>query len=150
MLKAPILGMVLRKIAVARFCRTLGTLLSAGVPVLESLEITARTSGNAVIEEAILEVRKAGRGGQDDRRAAQGDRAVPADGRADDLRRRGHRRHGHHARKIAEFYEDEVDVAVAGMMKLIEPVMILFLGVVIGGIVIAMYLPMFDLISKIG
>ena len=150
MLKAPVLGMVLRKIAVARFCRTLGTLLSAGVPVLESLEITARTSGNAVIERAILEVRKQVEEGKALAEPLKATNQFPpmvvqmigvgeATGAMDTM-----------LSKIAEFYEDEVDTAVAGMMKLIEPVMIFFLGVVIGGIVIAMYLPMFDLISKIG
>jgi type IV pilus assembly protein PilC len=150
LLKAPILGLVLRKIAVARFCRTLGTLLSAGVPVLESLEITAHTSGNAVIEKAILEVRKQVEEGKSMAEPLKTTNAFPpmvvqmisvgeATGAMDTM-----------LAKIAEFYEEEVDVAVAGMMKLIEPVMILFLGIVIGGIVIAMYLPMFDLIAKIG
>jgi type IV pilus assembly protein PilC len=150
LLKAPILGLVLRKIAVARFCRTLGTLLSAGVPVLESLEITARTSGNAVIERSILEVRKAVEEGKNLADPLKTTNQFPpmvvqmisvgeATGAMDTM-----------LGKIAEFYEDEVDTAVAGMMKLIEPILIFFLGVVIGGIVIAMYLPMFDLISKIG
>ncbi len=150
LLKAPILGTVLRKIAVARFCRTLGTLLSAGVPVLESLEITARTSGNAVIERAILEVRKQVEEGKSLAEPLKTTNQFPpmvvqmisvgeATGAMDTM-----------LNKIAEFYEDEVDTAVAGMMKLIEPVMILFLGIVVGGIVIAMYLPMFSLISKIG
>lgn len=150
LLKTPILGMVLRKIAVARFCRTLGTLLSAGVPVLESLEITAKTSGNAVIERAILEVRKQVEEGKSLADPLKTTNQFPpmvvqmigvgeATGAMDTM-----------LAKIAEFYEEEVDTAVAGMMKLIEPVMIFFLGVLIGGIVIAMYLPMFDLISKIG
>jgi type IV pilus assembly protein PilC len=150
LLKAPILGSVLRKIAVARFCRTLGTLLSAGVPVLESLDITARTSGNAVIERAILEVRKAVEEGKNLAEPLKTTRQFPpmvvqmisvgeATGAMDTM-----------LGKIAEFYEDEVDTAVAGMMKLIEPILIFFLGVVVGGMVIAMYLPMFDLISKIG
>ncbi|HLE61156.1 MAG TPA: type II secretion system F family protein [Thermoanaerobaculaceae bacterium] len=150
LLKAPILGPVLRKIAVARFCRTLGTLLSAGVPVLESLDITARTSGNAVIERSILEVRKAVEEGKNLADPLKTTRQFPpmvvqmisvgeATGAMDTM-----------LGKIAEFYEDEVDTAVAGMMKLIEPILIFFLGVVIGGIVIAMYLPMFSLISKIG
>ncbi len=150
LLKAPILGVVLRKIAVARFCRTLGTLLSAGVPVLESLEITARTSGNAVIERAILEVRKQVEEGKNLADPLKSTNQFPpmvvqmiavgeATGAMDTM-----------LGKIAEFYEEEVDVAVAGMMKLIEPILIFFLGVVIGGIVIAMYLPMFSLISKIG
>ncbi len=150
LLKAPILGVVLRKIAVARFCRTLGTLLSAGVPVLESLEITARTSGNAVIERAILEVRKQVEEGKNLADPLKSTNQFPpmvvqmiavgeATGAMDTM-----------LGTIAEFYEEEVDVAVAGMMKLIEPILIFFLGVVIGGIVIAMYLPMFSLISKIG
>jgi type IV pilus assembly protein PilC len=150
LLKAPILGPVLRKIAVARFCRTLGTLLSAGVPILESLDITARTSGNAVIERAILDVRKAVEEGKNLAEPLKTSNQFPpmvvqmisvgeATGAMDTM-----------LGKIAEFYEDEVDTAVAGMMKLIEPVMIFFLGVVVGGMVIAMYLPMFDLISKIG
>jgi type IV pilus assembly protein PilC len=150
LLKAPILGMVLRKIAVARFCRTLGTLLSAGVPVLEALDITARTSGNAVIERGILMVRKQVEEGKSIAEPLKATNQFPpmvvqmisvgeATGAMDTM-----------LSKIAEFYEEEVDAAVAGMMKLIEPVLIFFLGVVIGGIVIAMYLPMFDLISKIG
>jgi type IV pilus assembly protein PilC len=150
LLKAPILGPVLRKIAVARFCRTLGTLLSAGVPVLESLDITARTSGNAVIERSILEVRKAVEEGKNLADPLKTTHQFPpmvvqmisvgeATGAMDTM-----------LGKIAEFYEDEVDTAVAGMMKLIEPILIFFLGVVVGGMVIAMYLPMFDLISKIG
>ena len=150
LLKAPILGTVLRKIAVARFCRTLGTLLSAGVPVLESLDITARTSGNAVLERAILEVRKQVEEGKSLAEPLKTTNQFPsmvvqmisvgeATGAMDTM-----------LNKIAEFYEDEVDTAVAGMMKLIEPIMILFLGIVVGGVVIAMYLPMFSLISKIG
>ena len=150
LLRSPILGNVLRKIAVARFCRTLGTLLSAGVPVLESLEITARTSGNAVIEQAIIEVRRRVEEGKTMAEPLAATNQFPpmvvqmisvgeTTGAIDTM-----------LAKIAEFYEDEVDVAVAGMMKLIEPIMISFLGVVIGGIVISMYLPMFDLISKIG
>ncbi len=150
LLKSPILGVVLRKIAVARFCRTLGTLLSAGVPVLEALEITARTSGNAVIERAILEVRKQVEEGKSLAEPLKVTNQFPpmvvqmisvgeATGAMDTM-----------LSKIAEFYEEEVDVAVAGMMKLIEPILIFFLGVVIGGTVIAMYLPMFSLISKIG
>ena len=150
LLKAPILGMVLRKIAVARFCRTLGTLLSAGVPVLEALEITARTAGNAVIERAILEVRKQVEEGKTVAEPLRTTNQFPpmvvqmisvgeTTGAMDTM-----------LAKIAEFYEEEVDVAVAGMMKLIEPVMIFILGIVVGGIIISMYLPMFDLISKIG
>ncbi len=150
LLRLPVLGPVLRKIAVARFCRTLGTLLSAGVPVLESLEITARTAGNAVIEGAILEVRKQVEEGKALADPLKATNQFPsmvvqmisvgeATGAMDTM-----------LAKIAEFYEEEVDLAVAGMMRLMEPILIAFLGIVIGGIVISMYLPMFDLISKIG
>jgi len=150
LLKAPVVGLILRKIAVARFCRTLGTLMSAGVPLLESLDITARTSGNAVIEQAIMEVRKQVEEGKTLSEPLGATQQFPpmvvhmisvgeSTGALDTM-----------LGKIAEFYEEEVDIAVAGMMKLIEPVMIFVLGVVIGGIVISMYLPMFDLIAKIG
>ncbi len=150
MLKMPALGLLLRKIAVARFCRTLGTLLSSGVPILDSLEITAKTSGNAVIEEAIFEVRKEveqgktlaeplTKTGQFPPMVCQMIGVGEHTGAMDTM-----------LSKIADFYEDEVDSAVEGMMSLIEPVIIAFLGVVIGLIVVAMYLPMFSLISQIG
>jgi type IV pilus assembly protein PilC len=150
LLRAPVLGIILRKIAIARFCRTLGTLLSSGVAILESLEITARTSGNAVIEEAILKVRKAVEEGKTLADPLARTEQFPPmvcqmigvgeqTGAMDTM-----------LSKIADFYEDEVDAAVEGMMKLIEPVMIAFLGIVIGTIVVAMYLPLFTLISKIG
>ncbi len=150
LLRAPVLGIILRKIAIARFCRTLGTLLSSGVAILESLEITARTSGNAVIEEAILKVRKAVEEGKTLADPLARTEQFPPmvcqmigvgeqTGAMDTM-----------LSKIADFYEDEVDAAVEGMMKLIEPIMIAFLGIVIGTIVVAMYLPLFTLISKIG
>ncbi len=150
LLKAPILGQILRKIGVARFCRTLGTLLASGVPVLEALDITARTAGNAVLEEAILTVRKEVEEGKNLADPLAKTEEFPPmvcqmigvgeqTGAMDTM-----------LSKIADFYEDEVDAAVDGMMKLIEPVMIAFLGGVIGTIVVAMYLPMFQLISKIG
>ena len=150
MLKMPVLGGLLRKIAVARFCRTLGTLLSSGVAILESLEITARTSGNAVIEEAILQVRKDVEEGKTLAEPLARTEQFPPmvcqmvgvgeqTGAMDTM-----------LSKIADFSEDEVDAAVEGMMSLLEPVMIAFLGVVIGTIVVAMYLPMFSLISQIG
>ncbi len=150
LLKVPVLGIILRKIAVARFCRTLGTLLASGVAILESLDITARTAGNAVIEEAILTVRKAVEEGKTLAEPLTRTEQFPPmvcqmigvgeqTGAMDTM-----------LSKIADFYEDEVDAAVEGMMKLIEPVMIAFLGVIIGTIVVAMYLPMFTLISKIG
>jgi type IV pilus assembly protein PilC len=150
LLKLPILGMILRKIAVARFCRTLATLTSSGVPILESLDITARTSGNAIVEDAILDVRKSVEGGKTIVEPLTASGVFPnmvvqmigvgeQTGALDAM-----------LNKIADFYEDEVDIAVAGLVKLLEPVMIFILGVVIGGIVIAMYLPMFTLINKIG
>ncbi len=150
MLKAPIIGMILRKIAVARFCRTLGTLLSSGVAILESLDITARTAGNAVIEEAILAVRKEVEEGKTVAEPLARTEQFPPmvcqmigvgeqTGAMDTM-----------LSKIADFYEDEVDRAVEGLMSLIEPVIIAFLGVTIGIIVVAMYLPMFSLISQIG
>ncbi len=150
LLKTPVLGIILRKVAVARFCRTLGTLLASGVAILESLDITARTSGNAIIEEAIMTVRKAVEEGKTLAEPLARTEQFPPmvcqmisvgeqTGAMDAM-----------LSKIADFYEDEVDAAVEGMMKLIEPIMIAFLGVVIGTIVVAMYLPMFTLISKIG
>jgi type IV pilus assembly protein PilC len=150
LLKAPILGTILRKISVARFCRTLATLTSSGVPILESLDITARTAGNAIVEDAILETRKSVEGGKTIVEPLKESNVFPnmvvqmigvgeQTGALDAM-----------LNKIADFYEDEVDVAVQGLVKLMEPVMIFILGVIIGGIVIAMYLPMFTLINKIG
>ena len=149
-LKTPIIGMILRKIAVARFCRTLATLTSSGVPILESLDITARTAGNAIVEDAVLEVRKSVEGGKTIVEPLKDSNVFPnmvvqmigvgeQTGALDAM-----------LNKIADFYEDEVDAAVQGLVKLMEPVMIFSLGVIIGGIVIAMYLPMFTLINKIG
>jgi type IV pilus assembly protein PilC len=148
-LKLPIFGMLMRKIAVARFCRTLSTLLASGVAILEALDITARTSGNAVVEEAILTTRKSIEGGETIAQPLKQTAVFPAmvvqmigvgeaTGALDTM-----------LSKIADFYEEEVDVAVAGLLTLLEPVMIAFLGGVVGGIVIAMYMPIFDLISKL-
>jgi type IV pilus assembly protein PilC len=150
LLKIPVLGTVLRKIAVARFCRTLGTLVSSGVPILEALEITARTSGNAIVEDAIMATRKSVEEGKTIAEPLKASDVFPPmvvqmvavgeqTGALETM-----------LNKIADFYEDEVDEATANLLALLEPVMICFLGVVIGGIVISMYLPMFDLISKIG
>jgi type IV pilus assembly protein PilC len=148
-LKMPILGMIMRKIAVARFCRTLSTLLSSGVPILDGLEITARTSGNAIIEDAIMVTRSSIERGETVS-GPLGQTAVfppmvvqminvgETTGALDTM-----------LSKIADFYEEEVDTAVAGLLTLMEPIMIAVLGVVVGGIVIAMYLPIFDLISKL-
>ncbi len=149
-LRLPVMGMLLRKIAVARFCRTLGTLVSSGVPILEGLEITAKTSGNAIVEDAIMATRKsveegrnlAGPLGETDvfpSMVVQMINVGEHTGALDTM-----------LSKIADFYEDEVDEAVANLLALMEPVMIVFLGTIIGGIVISMYMPLFDLINKIG
>ena len=149
-LKIPVLGQIMRKISVARFCRTLATLTSSGVPILESLDITARTSGNAIVEDAIVEVRRSVEGGKTIVEPLRDSGVFPnmvvqmigvgeQTGALDQM-----------LNKIGDFYEDEVDAAVAGLVKLLEPVMIFILGTIIGGIVIAMYLPMFTLINKIG
>jgi type IV pilus assembly protein PilC len=149
MLKAPILGNILRKIAVARFCRTLSTLIASGVPILDGLEITAKTSGNAVVEDAIMLTRKSIERGETVSAPLRETKVFPAmvvqmigvgeaTGALDTM-----------LAKIADFYEEEVDTAVAGLLTLLEPLMIAFLGVIVGGIVIAMYMPIFDLISKL-
>jgi type IV pilus assembly protein PilC len=148
-LKAPVLGNILRKIAVARFCRTLSTLISSGVPILDGLEITAKTSGNAIIEDAIMVTRKSIERGETISVPLKETRVFPAmvtqmigvgeaTGALDTM-----------LAKIADFYEEEVDTAVAGLLTLLEPIMIAVLGVTVGGIVIAMYMPIFDLISKL-
>ena len=150
LLKMPVLGMLLRKIAVARFCRTLATLTSSGVPILDGLSITARTSGNSIVEDAIMATRKSVEEGKTISEPLGDTDVFPTmvvqmiavgeqTGALDTM-----------LSKIADFYEDEVDTAVAGLMKLLEPVLIAFLGVAIGGIVIAMYMPMFSLIGQIG
>ncbi|MEM9292472.1 MAG: type II secretion system F family protein [Acidobacteriota bacterium] len=150
LLKVPIFGMLLKKIAIARFCRTLSTLTSSGVPILDGLEITARTSGNAIIEDSIMAVRKAVEEGKTLSEPLAQTKVFPQmvvqmigvgeqTGALDQM-----------LSKIADFYEDEVDTAVAGMMKLIEPLLISFLGVTIGTIVVAMYLPLYSFITQIG
>lgn len=149
MLKSPIFGVVLRKIAVARFCRTLATLVSSGVPILEGLDITARTSGNAIVEEAILKTRKSVEEGKTLTEPLAASGVFP--GMVTQMISVGESTGALDAMltKIADFYEDEVDEAVANLMSLLEPVIIVFLGVTIGGIVIAMYLPLFTLIQQI-
>ena len=149
LLKIPIIGMLLRKIAVARFCRTLSTLTASGVPILDGLEITAKTAGNAIIEDAIMAVRKSVEEGKTISEPLAQTKVFPMmvvqminvgeqTGALDQM-----------LSKIADFFEEEVDTAVAGLMKLIEPIMITVLGVVIGTIVTAMYLPLYDLLTKI-
>jgi type IV pilus assembly protein PilC len=148
-LKLPVLGNIMKKIAVARFCRTLSTLISSGVPILDGLEITAKTAGNAIVEDAIMVTRKSIERGETISAPLKDTKVFPpmvtqmigvgeATGALDTM-----------LGKIADFYEEEVDTAVAGLLTLLEPIMIAMLGVVVGGIVIAMYLPIFDLISKL-
>jgi type IV pilus assembly protein PilC len=149
LLNLPVLGTVLRKIAVARFTRTLGTLITSGVPILEGLSITARTSGNAVLEDALMKVRKAVEEGRTIVDPLKESGVFPnmvtqmigvgeATGAMDAM-----------LQKIADFYEDEVDAATKDMLTLLEPIMIGFLGVAVGGIVISLYMPLFSMISKL-
>jgi type IV pilus assembly protein PilC len=149
MLKIPVIGSVLRKIAVARFTRTLGTLISSGVPILEGLDITARTSGNAVVEKAIGETRKAVEAGRSLVDPLKETDVFP--GMVTQMIGVGEQTGAMDAmlQKIADFYEDEVDAAVKDMLTAIEPIMIVFLGGVVGGVVISMYLPLFSLIAKL-
>ncbi|HTS12951.1 MAG TPA: type II secretion system F family protein [Candidatus Limnocylindrales bacterium] len=149
LLKIPILGIVLRKIAVARFTRTLGTLISSGVPILEGLDITARTSGNAVVEKAISQTRKAVEAGRSLVDPLKETDVFP--GMVTQMIGVGEQTGAMDAmlQKIADFYEDEVDAAVKDLLTSLEPIMIVFLGVVVGGVVISMYLPLFSLIGKL-
>jgi type IV pilus assembly protein PilC len=149
LLNLPIFGQILRKVGVARFSRILSTLLSSGVPILQSLEITARTAGNVIIEEAIMKIRSAVEQGESFVEPLKSTDVFPhmvaqmvgvgeQTGALDNM-----------LGKIADFYEEEVDSAIADLLALIEPVLIAFLGVTIGGIVISMYLPLFTLIGKL-
>jgi type IV pilus assembly protein PilC len=149
MLRMPLIGMLLRKIAVARFTRTLGTLISSGVPILEGLDITARTSGNAVIERAIQQTRKAVEAGRSLVDPLKESDVFP--GMVTQMIGVGEQTGAMDAmlQKIADFYEDEVDASVKDLLTALEPIMIVFLGTVVGGIVISMYLPMFSLIAKL-
>jgi len=150
MLKAPVLGDVLRKSAVSRFTRTLGTLISSGVSILDGLEITAKTAGNRVISDAIMESRQSIAGGETISAPLKKSQVFPPmvisminvgeqTGGLDEM-----------LNKIADFYDEEVDAAVSGLLALMEPVMIVFLGVVVGGMVVAMYLPIFDMVNAAG
>src|ERR1700683_4286056 len=149
LLKLPLIGMLLRKIAVARFTRTLGTLISSGVPILEGLDITARTSGNAVVERAITATRKAVEAGRSLVDPLKDTGVFP--GMVTQMIGVGEQTGAMDAmlQKIADFYEDEVDAAVKDLLTAMEPIMIVVLGVVVGGIVISMYLPLFSLIGKL-
>jgi len=149
MLKMPVLGDVLRKSAVSRFTRTLGTLISSGVSILEGLEITAKTAGNRVIQDAIMQSRASIAGGDTIAQPLQKSKVFPPmvismisvgeqTGGLDEM-----------LSKIADFYDEEVDAAVSNLLSLLEPIMIVFLGVVVGGMVVAMYLPIFDMINAV-
>ena len=149
MLKAPVLGDVLRKSAVSRFTRTLGTLIGSGVSILDGLEITAKTAGNRVISDAIMESRTSIAGGETISAPLQKSNVFPPmvismiavgeqTGGLDEM-----------LSKIADFYDEEVDAAVSNLLSLMEPVMIVFLGIVVGGMVVAMYLPIFDMINAV-
>jgi type IV pilus assembly protein PilC len=149
LLKFPILGDVLRKSAVSRFTRTLGTLISSGVSILEGLEITAKTAGNRIIQDAIMESRASIAGGESIAAPLQKSQVFPPmvismiavgeqTGGLDEM-----------LSKIADFYDEEVDAAVSGLLSMMEPVMIVFLGVVVGGMVVSMYLPIFDMMNAV-
>ena len=149
MLHFPVLGDVLRKSAVSRFTRTLGTLISSGVSILEGLEITAKTAGNRVIQDAIMQSRSSIAGGDTIAQPLQKSRVFPPmvismiavgeqTGGLDEM-----------LTKIADFYDEEVDAAVSNLLSLLEPIMIVFLGVVVGGMVVAMYLPIFDMVNAV-
>ncbi|HSA55767.1 MAG TPA: type II secretion system F family protein [Gemmatimonadaceae bacterium] len=149
LLRFPVLGDVLRKSAVSRFTRTLGTLISSGVSILDGLEITAKTAGNRVIQDAIMASRASIAGGDTIAAPLQKSNVFPPmvismiavgeqTGGLDEM-----------LSKIADFYDEEVDAAVSGLLSLLEPIMIVFLGVVVGGMVVAMYLPIFDMINAV-
>ena len=149
LLKVPVIGMLIKKVAVARFTRTMGTLLSSGVPILEGLLITARSAGNRVVEAAVMQARSAVMAG---RTLADPLRSTPVfppmvvhminvgenTGALDAM-----------LSKIADFYDDEVDTAVNALTSLLEPLMIVFLGVVVGGLVVAMYMPIFKMVTLV-
>jgi type IV pilus assembly protein PilC len=149
LLKSPVLGDLLRKSAVSRFTRTLGTLISSGVSILEGLEITAKTAGNMVIHDAVMESRHSIAGGETIAAPLEKSKVFPPmvismiavgeqTGGLDEM-----------LTKIADFYDEEVDVAVSALLSLMEPMMIVVLGVVVGGMVVAMYLPIFDMMNTV-
>jgi type IV pilus assembly protein PilC len=148
-LKLPVIGLLMRKIAVARFTRTLGTLIASGVPILEGLDITARTAGNAVVERALQKVRKSLEEGKTLTEPLKDSEVFP--GMVTQMISVGEQTGAMDAmlQKIADFYEEEVDAAVKDLLTALEPVMIVFLGVVVGGVVISMYMPLFSLIGKL-
>ena len=149
LLRIPVIGVLLHKIAVARACRTLATLTTSGVPILESLQIASRTSGNRVVGDATLRVRDAVEAGRSISATMKKDKIFP--GMVSRMIAVGERTGQLETmlNKVSEFYEKEVKTATDNLTSLLEPVMIVFLGIVIGGIVISMYLPMFELVSRI-
>ena len=149
LLKVPIFGSILQKVAVARFSRILSTLLSSGVPILQSLDITAKTAGNVIIEDAILKVRTGVERGENFVDPLKATKVFPH--MVSQMIGVGEQTGAMDAMlgKIADFYEEEVDTAIADLLGLMEPVLIAFLGVTIGSIVISMYLPLFSLIGKL-
>jgi len=149
MLNSPVLGDLLRKSAVSRFTRTLGTLISSGVSILDGLEITAKTAGNRVIHDAVMESRNSIAGGETIAGPLEKSKVFPPmvismiavgeqTGGLDEM-----------LSKIADFYDEEVDVAVSALLSLMEPMMIVVLGVIVGGMVVAMYLPIFDMMNAV-
>jgi type IV pilus assembly protein PilC len=149
LLNAPVLGDLLRKSAVSRFTRTLGTLISSGVSILDGLEITAKTAGNRVIHDAVMDSRQSIAGGETIAAPLERSKVFPPmvismiavgeqTGGLDEM-----------LTKIADFYDDEVDVAVGALLSLMEPIMIVVLGVIVGGMVVAMYLPIFDMVNAV-
>jgi type IV pilus assembly protein PilC len=149
LLNAPVLGDLLRKSAVSRFTRTLGTLISSGVSILDGLEITAKTAGNRVIHDAVMDSRQSIAGGETIAGPLERSKVFPPmvismiavgeqTGGLDEM-----------LTKIADFYDDEVDVAVGALLSLMEPIMIVVLGVIVGGMVVAMYLPIFDMVNAV-
>ena len=148
-LKLPVIGILMRKIAVARFTRTLGTLIASGVPILEGLDITAKTAGNAVVERALQKVRKSLEEGKSLTEPLKDSEVFP--GMVTQMISVGEQTGAMDAmlQKIADFYEEEVDAAVKDLLTALEPIMIVFLGVVVGGVVISMYMPLFSLIGKL-
>ncbi|MGB8474043.1 MAG: type II secretion system F family protein [Candidatus Acidiferrum sp.] len=148
-LRLPVVGVLMRKIAVARFTRTLGTLIASGVPILEGLDITAKTAGNAVVEKALQQVRKALEEGKSLTDPLKDSNVFP--GMVTQMISVGEQTGAMDAmlQKIADFYEEEVDAAVKDLLTALEPIMIVILGVVVGGVVISMYMPLFSLIGKL-
>jgi len=149
LLAMPVLGDVLRKSAVSRFTRTLGTLVSSGVSILDGLEITAKTAGNTIIHDAIMASRSSIAGG--DTIAAPLEKSGVFPPMVISMIAVGEQTGGldEMLSKIADFYDDEVDVAVSGLLSLLEPIMILFLGVIVGGMIVAMYLPIFGMLQTV-